>query len=174
MSGGAELPQDARPLRLVPGYLITPDGRVFRAKDGKEAKSLTLRKAREYAKTDLHFDPEACRLQPLGPVQPDSLTGSDDLIEIRVGPDGPTERILRRIEITRWVRQPTPEELERADAGSAAADELPAITYLAGGILPAVGDTREGWYRVPHDGAWVLFHGASLAQYEKQQAKRLQ
>lgn len=167
MSRGAELPADARPLRLVPGYLVTPDGRVFRSKDGKAVRPLSLRKAREYAKTDRDFDPEACRLQPLGPVQPDSLTGSDDLIEIRVGPNGRTERFVRRIEITRWVRQPKPEELQRADAGSAAADALPAI--IAGGNLPAVGDTREGWYRVPHDGAWVLFHGASLAQDEKQQ-----
>ena len=165
MSDAPKLPPDARPLMLVPGYCITDDGRVFRAKDGKAVRSLTLREAKRFAAADIGFDHNRMSRQPLGPVEPEPLVEIDIVPEVFVRPDGTMLRQTRKIAVTQWVRLPKPAELEplRADDGRTA-----ARSWSAGGVYVAVGDTGAGWYRLDHDGAKVLFHGASLAAHERQ------
>lgn len=165
MSDAPNLPPDARPLRLVPGYCITDDGRVFKAKDGKAVTPLTLHEARRFAAAAIEFDPNRLSRQPLGPVQPELLVTTDTVLEVFVRPDGTMLRRTREIEVTQWVRLPNRAEREPLFKGDA---HTVSHTWAGGGIHPAVGDTEAGWYRLDHDGAKVLFHGASLAAHERQ------
>jgi hypothetical protein len=165
MSDAPKLPPDARPLRLVPGYCITDDGRVFRSKDGKAVRSLTLREVKRFAAADIEFDHNRMSRQPLGPLEPEPLVKIDILLEAFVRPDGTVLRQTREIEVTQWVRLPKPAELEALSKG---AGYTVSHAWVGGGIHPAVGDTAAGWYRLDDDGAKVLFHGASLAAHERQ------
>jgi len=165
MSDAPKLPPDARPLRLVPGYCITDDGRVFRSKDGKAVRPLTLREAKRFAAADIEFDHNRMSRQPLGPVEPEPLVKIDIVPEAFVRPDGTVLRQTREIEVTQWVRLPKPAELEPLSKG---AGYTVSHAWVGGGIHPAVGDTSTGWYRLEPEGACVLFHGPSVAAHERQ------
>ena len=167
MSGRAELPPDARPLRLVPGYCITPDGRVFRACDGRALQSLSLREAKRFATADIEFDRNRMSRQPLGPVEPESLVrlGAEELRRH----DGTSE--VREVQMVQWVRLPSKRERE-SEAPREPGDDRCGVavgqTWMGGGAMHAAGDTARLWYLLAHDGAKVLFHGPSLAVHERQ------
>jgi hypothetical protein len=165
MSEAPTLPPDARPLRFVPGYCITDDGRVFRSKDGEAVRSLSLKEATRAAEAAIEFDRNRLSRQPLGPVEPERLVTTDIVVEVLPKPDGTMYRRVREIEVAQWVRLPNRSELEprhRSDLLTV------SHAWAGGGFFPAVGDTSTGWYRLGHDGAKVLFHGASLAAHERQ------
>ncbi len=165
MSEAHDTPADLRPLRLVPGYDISADGSVFRSKDGSEVQSFTLHQARRYASADIGFDHNRMSRQPLGPVEPESLVyiGEEEVFRW----DGNGWKVeVRKIEMVQSVRLPTGAELDPLFKGDGI---TVSHAWAAGGPMPAVGDTSRGWYRLDHDGAKVLFHGASLAAHERQQ-----
>jgi hypothetical protein len=161
MSDAPKLPPDARPLRLVPGYCITDDGRVFRAKDGEAVKPLTLHEARRFAAAAIEFDRNRLSRQPLGPVQPESLVYSVVMEDWRWDREWKMEE--REVRMVQTVRLPNRAELEPLFKGDG---YTVSHAWAAGGPMPAVGDTSKGWYQLEPDGALVLFHGPSLAVYE--------
>jgi hypothetical protein len=161
MRDAPKLPPDARPLRLVPGYCITDDGRVFRSKDGKAVTALGLRDARGHAREAIEFDGHLMSRQPFGALPPEQLVYMD---RAESGPeDGPT--VFREVEMVQLVRLPSKREREPRARG---AHFTVSSAYFAGGPMLAAGDTRRLWYQLKHDGAMVLFHGPSLAAHERQ------
>jgi hypothetical protein len=164
MSDAPKLPPDARPLRLVPGYCITDDGRVFKA-NGKPVRPLTLKEATRAAEAAIEFDRNRLSRQPLGPVQPELLVTTDTVLEVFVRPDGTMLRRTREIEVTQWVRLPNRAEREPLFKGDA---HTVSHAWAGGGIHPAVGNTEAGWYRLEPESACVLFHGPSVAAHERQ------
>jgi hypothetical protein len=166
MSGRAELPPDARPLRLVPGYCITPDGRVFRAKDGDAVTPLTLRLARGHARQAIEFDRQRLSRHPLNPQEPESLVFLG-VEEIRRH-DGTSE--TREVQMVQWVRVPSKRERESAAPREPGEDRCGVAvgqTWMGGGTMHAAGDTTRLWYQLDYDGAQVVFHGPSLAVHEQ-------
>lgn len=164
MRARPELPPDARPLRLVPGYCITADGRVFRSKDGKAVRSMPLREAKRCATGALEFDANRLSRQPLGEVQPESLVyiGQEEI----EWPDGRIE--FRPQQYVQWVRGPTRSELQpRVHRSTVSVSSA----WFGGATMHAAGDTESGWYRIDlTDGAWILFHGPSTAASELQRS----
>lgn len=154
------IPDDLRPLRLVPGYLISADGRVFRAKDRKAVRPLSLKEATRAAEGSIDFDRNRLSRQPLGPVPPERLVTTDIVEDVFIRPDGTTIQRTREIEVTQWVRLPSKREMEPLARGE-------AVAAFTSGPVPARGDTEAGWYRLEPDGAVVVFHGASLAAHER-------
>jgi hypothetical protein len=179
MSDAPKLPPDARPLRLVPGYCITDDGRVFNAKTGKPAIPFPLHEARRKATAAIEFDATRHGREPDCPKQRKRITAlKQRLFELgfepqqleslvyldseEYGPEnGPPE--VREAKMVQWVRLPS-------KARRRPFSERPGCTVFhaepTGGSMPAVGDTSKGWYQLEPDGALVLFHGPSLAVYE--------
>lgn len=156
---GAGFPEGSRPLRLVPGYRVTPDGRVFRCRDGRPVRPLTLTEARRFAAAAIEFDQNRMSRQPLGPVPPEQLVYlGEEESETERG-----ELTIRQMPMVQWVRLPSRPEREPHAASDALAV---SSAWFAGGPMPAVGDTGRLWYRLEHDGAKVLFHGPSLAALE--------
>jgi hypothetical protein len=147
---------DLRPLRLVSGYNITADGRVFRAKDGKAVTAFTLHEARSHARhLGLEFDSHRLKLQPFGPVEPESLVYS-----VEEPQDGSTD--IRSIQMVQCVIRPA----ERVQTDAISIDG--AFSFWGGGPIPAVGNTSRHWYLLEHDNTKVLFHGPSQAAHERQ------
>lgn len=155
MNQTPDTPNDLKPLRLVPGYRISDDGRVFKA-NGKPVKPLTLLEARRFATGDITFDGNRLSRQPLGPVEPESLVymGEEEILH------HDDTREIRAVQMVQSVRL-------QSTAEKAAEARGETVSWFSGGPMPAVGDTETGWYRLDHDGAKVLFHGPSVAASEK-------
>jgi len=165
----------------VPGYCITDDGRVFRAKDGKAVRSLSLKEARrKAAEVAIELDPQRHGREPDCPKQRKRITAlKQRLFELgfepqqleslvyldseEYGPEnGPLE--VREIKMVRWVRLPSKAEKQphfRSEAFTV------SHTAFTGSPMPAAGDTESGWYWLEQDGASNLFHGPSLALHER-------
>lgn len=155
------IPHGCRPLRLAKGYLISADGRVFRAKDGKAVRPLSLKEATRAAEAAIEFDRNRLSRQPLGPVAPESLVylGEGEVWRH----DGTRE--IHEVQMVQWVRLPNRAELEPLFTDDS---HTVSHAWAGGGPMPAVGNTEAGWYRLEPDGAVVVFHGASLAAHERQ------
>lgn len=148
MSEDNDIPNDLRPLRLVRGYLISADGRVFRSNDGKAVTALGLRDARGHAREAIDFDHYRMSRQPFGALPPEQLVYMD-----------------REVQMVQWVRLPSKREREPRACG---AHFTMSSAYFGGGPMLAAGDTLRLWYQLEDDGAKVLFHGPSLAAHERQ------
>ena len=168
---------ERRPLGLIDGYSITRDGRVFNASTEREITALSYSAAKRYARADISHDPRRCERVGV----PSEPLVYEDTVELRGG-NSFKERHVR------WVRIPTKAEQNRhlsfaigqngkpavrrlhsdgrsewLDLDDEKAEGLQLCSYMAGGSFRAVGNTSKGWYRLVHEGAVVLFHGASIA-----------
>jgi hypothetical protein len=161
------IPDDLRPLRLVPGYLISADGRVFRAKDCKAVKSLTLKEARREATAAIEFDAKRVNREPTDQKARERLAALKRiLLEVGFVPQELESLVYDDCDgnrMVQWLRLPSKAEREPHYRSEAF---IVSHAAFSGGPMFAAGNTEVGWYLLEQDGALILFHGPSRAASE--------